>query len=64
MLRQQIIKKYLAVDDIISVIGHNSSIFIGSLLKTLLFLFVLYILFVVLQKYIVWEYLPAVFALL
>ncbi len=64
MLRHQIIKKYLAVDDILAVIWHNSSIFLASLLKTLLFLFVLFILYVVLQKYIFWEFLPAVFAFL
>ena len=64
MLRQQIIRKYLTVDDILSVIGHHSSIFVASLLKTLLFLFVLYMIFFALDRYIHWVYLPGVFACL
>lgn len=64
MLRQQIIRKYLTVDDILSVIGHHSSIFVASLLKTLLFLFVLYMIFFALDRYVHWIYLPVVFAFL
>ncbi|MCX6823757.1 MAG: hypothetical protein NT085_01400 [candidate division SR1 bacterium] len=64
MLRKQIMKKYVHVDDIFHVIGHNASVFINLTLRTLIFLLVLYVLFVVLDKYIIWPYLPRFFGIL
>jgi len=55
-------KKYVNVDTIFHVIWHNASVFIRLTLRTLVFLFVLYVLFVVLDKYLVWIYLPWIFA--
>ncbi|MFA6256389.1 MAG: hypothetical protein WC606_04360 [Candidatus Absconditabacterales bacterium] len=57
-------KKYVHVDEIFHVIGHNASVFILLTLKTLIFLLVLYVLFVVLDKYIIWSYLPWFFGVL
>ncbi|MEI8008494.1 MAG: hypothetical protein WCI00_03585 [bacterium] len=64
MLRKQIMKKYVDVDTVFHVIGHNASVFIKLTLRTLIFLLVLYVLFVVLDKYIVWSYLPWFFGIL
>lgn len=64
MLREQIIKKYVTVNDVLYVIGHNGSIFLRSLLRTILFLVVLYGLYFLLNKYIVRDFLPWIFALL
>ncbi len=57
-------KKYVDVDTVFHVIGHNASVFIKLTLRTLIFLLVLYVLFVVLDKYIVWSYLPWFFGIL
>ena len=57
-------KKYVDVDTIFHVIWHNASVFIKLTLRTLIFLLVLYVLFVVLDKYIVWFYLPWFFGVL
>ncbi|MFA7298097.1 MAG: hypothetical protein WC010_00405 [Candidatus Absconditabacterales bacterium] len=57
-------KKYIHVDEIFHVIGHNASVFIQLTLKTLIFLLVLYVLFIVLDRYIIWEYLPWFFGIL
>lgn len=64
MLREQIMKKHVHVDDIFHVIWHNSSVFIKLTLRTLVFLLVLYILFVVLDRYIIRDYLPWIFGIL
>jgi hypothetical protein len=64
MLRKQIIKKYVTVDDIFHVIGHNSSVFVGMVIKTLLFLLVLYVIYYFLAQYINRPLLPWVFAIL
>lgn len=64
MLREQIIKKYVTVNDVLYVIGHNGSIFFRSLLRTILFLVVLYGIYFVLNRYIAWNALPRIFALL
>ena len=64
MLREQIIKKYVTVTDVLYVIGHNGSIFFRSLFRIILFLVVLYGIYFLLNKYIVWDLLPWVFALL
>ena len=50
-------KKYVDVDTVFHVIWHNASVFIQLTLKTLIFLLVLYVLFFVLDRYIVWPYL-------
>ncbi len=57
-------KKYVHVEDIFHVIWHNASVFILLTMRTLLFLLVLYVLFVVLDKYIIWNYIPWIFGLL
>lgn len=64
MLREQIIKKYVTVNDVLYVIGHNGSIFFRSLLRTILYLAVLYWLYFLLNRYIVRDFLPRIFALL
>lgn len=64
MLREQIIKRYVTVDKVLYVIGHNWSIFLRSLLRTLFFLLVLRGIYFVLAKYILWPLLPRAFALL
>ncbi len=64
MLREQIIKKYVTVNDVLYVIGHNGSVFLRSFLKTLIYLLVLWWLYMMLANYIVREFLPRIFALL
>jgi len=64
MLREQIIRKYVTVNDVLYVIGHNGSIFFGSLLRTILYLVVLYGIYFLLNRYVVWNFLPWIFALL
>lgn len=64
MLRKQIMNKYVDVWMVFHVIWHNVSVFLRLTLRTLIFLLVLYVLFVVLDAYIVWIYLPWLFALL
>lgn len=57
-------KRYIQVEEIFHVIWHNSSVFITFTMRTLIFLLVLYVLFIVLDKYIVWQYLPWFFGAL
>ncbi|HMS90931.1 MAG TPA: PH domain-containing protein [Candidatus Absconditabacterales bacterium] len=57
-------KKYIQVEEIFHVIGHNSSVFIILTMRTLIFLLVLYVLFFVSDKYILWQYLPRFFGVL
>lgn len=57
-------KKYVDVDTVFHVIWHNASVFIVSTVRTLIFLLVLYVLFVFLDAYIVWPYLPWIFGIL
>jgi hypothetical protein len=64
MLKKQIIQKYVTVDDIFHVIGHNPSVFVGMVIKTLLFLLVFYVVYYFLAQYVVWPLLPRVFAIL
>lgn len=61
MIRKQIAKKYINVDDIHHVIWHSSSIFIAIITKNIIFLWVLYILFFVLSKYVTWQYFAWIF---
>jgi len=63
MFRKQIMKKYVHTDTVFHVIGHNGSVFIKLSLRTLLFLLVLYVIFVVLHRYIAWPYLDRTFAI-
>ena len=55
-------KRYVPVDTIFHIIWHNASVFIRLTLRTLVFLFVLYVLFVLLDKYLFFVYLPWIFA--
>ncbi len=64
MLRKQIMKKHAHVEEISYVIWHNASVFVKMTLRTLIFLLVLYVLFVVSDKYIVRPYLPRFFGIL
>lgn len=64
MLRKQIMKKYVDVNTIFHIIWHNASVFITLTIRTLIFLLVLYVLFIVLDKYIIWQYLPWLFGIL
>ena len=64
MLRKQIMKKYVKVEEIFHVIWHNASVFIRLTLRTLIFLLVLYVLFIFLDTYIVRPYLPRFFGIL
>ena len=57
-------KKYVDVATIFHVIWHNASVFIMLTIRTLIFLLVLYVSFIVLDKYIVWQYLPWFFGVL
>lgn len=57
-------KKYIQVEEIFHVIWHNSSVFIILTMRTLIFLLVLYVLFFVSDKYILWQYLPRFFGVL
>ena len=57
-------KKYVDADTIFHIIWHNASVFIVLTLRTLIFLLVLYVLFVVLDRYIIWPYLPWFFGIL
>ncbi len=57
-------QKYVDVGTVFHVIWHNGSVFIKLTLRTLLFLLVLYVLFVVLNRYIVWTYLDRTFGIL
>ncbi|MCX6825300.1 MAG: hypothetical protein NTY80_03665 [candidate division SR1 bacterium] len=57
-------KKYAHVEDIFHVIGHNASVFLLLTLRMLLFLLVLYVLFLVADRYIIWPYLPWCFGIL
>jgi len=57
-------KRYVKVDEIFHVIWHNASVFIKLTLRTLLFLLVLYVLFIVLDKYMIRPYLPWFFGIL
>lgn len=61
MLRKTIIKKYIHTHDIDHVIWHNSSIFIKWMLKTILLLFVIYIIYLALNQRITFEHLDRVF---
>jgi hypothetical protein len=51
MLRKEIIKQYVDVENIHHVIWHNGSILIREVLKTLLFLFVLYLVYLWISQY-------------
>ncbi|MFZ2151435.1 MAG: PH domain-containing protein [Candidatus Absconditicoccaceae bacterium] len=62
MLRKEIIKQYVDVDNIHHVIGHNGSILIREVLKTLLFLFVLYLIYLGISQYSDWTYWSWLFA--
>ncbi len=57
-------KRYVDADSIFHVIWHNGSVFVTLTLKTLIFLLVLYVAFVVLDRYIVWDYIPRCFGIL
>jgi len=56
-------RKYVDVDTIFHVVWHNASVFITMTIRILIFLLVLYVVFIVLDKYIVWEYLPWIFGI-
>lgn len=57
-------KRYVDVDTVFHVIWHNGSVFIKLTLRTLLFLLVFYVLFVFLNRYIMWPYLDWTFGII
>lgn len=52
MLRNHFIKKNISTNDIEYVIGHNGSIYLKITLKTILLLFLIFGVFLLLQKYV------------
>lgn len=64
MFRKEIARKYINVEDVHHFIWHNWSIFVKSTIKTLFFLFVLYLIYSLVWSYIEWEFLPWVFWLI
>lgn len=62
MLRREIIKQYVDVENIHHVIWHNGSILIREVLKTLLFLFVTYLIYLWISQYSDWTYWSRLFA--
>jgi len=62
MLRKEIIKKYVEVENIHHVIWHNGSILMREVLKTFLFLFVAYIVYISISQYSNWHYRSRIFA--
>ena len=63
MLRKQIMKKHIQEEEILHVIWHHASAFVIVTLRTLLFLLVLYVAFVVLHAYILRLYLSWIFGI-
>jgi len=62
MIRKSIIKKNINTSEIHHVIGHNGSVFLKLFFKYFLFLSILLLLFLLLDNYVIWEYLNWVFA--
>lgn len=62
MLRKEIIKKYVDVENIHHVIWHNGSILIREVFKTLLFLFVTYLIYLLITQYYQQDYRSLIFA--
>lgn len=62
MFRKQILKKHLNVGDIHYVLWHHGSVFLSITIRVLLFLLASYLLYLLLSKYIQWEYLHWIFA--
>lgn len=62
MLRKEIIKQYVDIENIHHVIWHNGSILIREVLKTLLFLFILYLIYLWISQYSDWTYWSRLFA--
>jgi hypothetical protein len=62
MLRKEIIKRYVEVENIHHVIWHNGSILMREVLKTLLFLFVAYLIYLWIIQYSNREYRNRIFA--
>ena len=61
MIRKEIIKKYINVDDIQHIIWHNWSVFIKQTVRIIFFLLVLYMIYSLLSWYIKWQFLPWIF---
>ena len=64
MLRKEIIRNYVEVENIHHVIWHNGSILIREVFKTLLFLFVLYLVYMWINQYSSHSYRSWVFAII
>lgn len=64
MLRKTLIQKYINTDDIVHIIWHDSSMFFAQMLKTLLLLFVLYVLYAVVDQYVTYPHLERIFGVL
>lgn len=62
MIRKAIIKKNINTSEIHHVVGHNGSVFFKILFKYFCYLVVLLLIFLLLDRYLTWKYLPRVFA--
>ncbi|PJA47992.1 MAG: hypothetical protein CO170_04165 [candidate division SR1 bacterium CG_4_9_14_3_um_filter_40_9] len=63
MIRKEIIKKYINVEDIQHIIGHNGSVYIKQTVRIIFFLFALYIIYLLLSSYITRLFLPRIFGI-
>lgn len=63
MIRKAIIKRNINTsEEIHHVVGHNGSVFFKILFKYFCYLAVLLLIFLLLDRYLTWKYLPRVFA--
>ena len=62
MIRRAIVRKNTNTSEIHHVIGHNGSVFFSLVFKYLLILLLLFLIFLLLDNYIVWEYMVMLFA--
>ena len=63
MIRKEIIKKYINVEDIQHIIWHNWSVYIKQTVRIIFFLFALYIIYLLLSSYITRLFLPRIFGI-
>lgn len=64
MLRKELIKNYIEVENIHHVIWHNGSILIREVLRTFLFLFAAYLIYLWISNYSAWHFWNWLFAII
>ena len=62
MLRKHVLKNYTHHSHVDHAIGRDSSVFIKSMVWTLVFLFLLFACYAIVDQYSDWEYIPWIFA--